>query len=474
MKFNNRFLWLGISIISSWLLVLTLQLPSIPGSAEMDVQAAPSATQPNIIFIIVDTLRPDHISSYGYGRPTTPNLDTLVAAQGVRFVDAAVSSPWTFPSNAALFSGQTPTALGLTQFTNSSHVSEDTVMLAEHLQGAGYYTAGFVASYFAGAQYGFGQGFDIFQENMGSGANRTRAEQLNTDIQTWLDTIWLPSGNTQPLFLLMYYMDPHTWYNAPAPYDTMYDATYTGTLSAEVYQDGQIVVSGQYTPTARDVYHLKALYDGEITYWDYHFGQMMAHLDSAGLLNNSIIIVTSDHGEFFGEHDYWTHRNALYEEVIRVPFLVRYPGIVPSNLVVTSPVQTYDITPTLLDWLSIPIPGNLQAQSIRALAEGGTAPGSRNIYSELEAVTDPNTLGYWLAARHPWRAVRQDDWKYIHHVQLVGQDELYQLQPASLYETQNVIGQEPGIADAMLQSLIDWYHVPTIHQYVPVFNRLEE
>jgi len=115
--------------------------------------------------------------------------------------------------------------------------------------------------------------------------------------------------------LYLYYFDPHVWYNPPAPYDTLYDATYTGTLTADVYQDSRPVVEGNLILTPRDIEHLIALYDGSITYWDTHFGEMMAFLDSMGLLANSIVILTSDHGEMFGEHGLWAHRGSLYEEI---------------------------------------------------------------------------------------------------------------------------------------------------------------
>ena len=276
------------------LLMLVLLLSTAVAQHLRSAPQKSHGSQPNIIFIIVDTVRSDHLSAYGYSRPTSPNLDTLLAAEGVRFDQATTPSTWTFPSNAALFSGLRPSTLGVHWSAPGASIDNETTMLAEYLHDAGYYTAGFISAHYARGQFGFNQGYDSYQELVGNAGTTTDAEEINTLAINWLETQWSPIlSGTQPLFLHLYYYDPHTWYNPPPPYDTLYDPTYTGTLTAEIYGDGENIVNGTITPTVRDIEHVQALYDGEITYWDAAFSNMMIHLENTGLLDNSIVVVTA-------------------------------------------------------------------------------------------------------------------------------------------------------------------------------------
>jgi arylsulfatase A-like enzyme len=430
------------------------------------------SSPPNVIMIIVDALRADHVSAYGYSRPTTPNLDAFIADQGVIFQDSISASSWTYPSNAAMLIGRNPSSIGVVWADRDSSIPADETMLAEYLHDAGYYTAGFTSAWYASAQFGFNQGFDVFEEHIGHGADRTRAEELNVAAMAWLSNTWTSTlSGTQPLFLYLYYFDPHTWYNPPSPYDTLYDATYTGTLTAEVYQDGVAVASGVISPTARDVLHLVALYDGEINYWDHHLGEMLTTLDDLRLLDSGIVIVTSDHGEMFGEHDKWVHGNSLYEEVLRVPLLIRYTGAISAGQVVSMPVQAVDILPSVLDWADMPVPEDLRGISLRPLVQAepktgtGTLTPARAVFSEMDvdAISDPD----YFAPDRPLRAIRRGDWKYIHHVSSSDRDVLYQLQPTSLYETANVLEAQPEIADDLFQELVAWFGLPTARIFMP-------
>ncbi len=440
--------------------------PAMASSARLAL-----ADAPNIILIVVDALRADHVSAYGYERPTTPNLDAWVAEPGAIFGDATALSTWTFPSNATLLTGRSPSSIGIQWSDPSSVIPADEVMLAEYLHDVGYYTAGFVTAYYARGYIGFDQGFDHFSEHIGSDGSRARADEINELAIDWFENTWTPVlSGTQPLFLFLYYFDPHTWYNSPPPYDTLYDPTYTGTLTAEVYRDGQDIVAGNIVPTERDVQHLLALYDGDITYWDFYFDEMMAYLESVGLLENSIIVLTSDHGEMFGEHGQWTHRNSLYEEVLRVPLMIRYSGHISAGLVISHPVQTIDIAPSILDWIGLPIPSHLEGKSLRSLISGNDIPQTRDLFAEMDAITDPDAPGYWLAPRYEIRSVRREGWKYIHHIGLPNADQLYQLQPASLFETENLLPDEPDTAESLFQALVDRFGIPTRYFYLPIIT----
>jgi arylsulfatase A-like enzyme len=439
-----------------WALVNSLAAASIP-------TLTPDTDQPHIIFIVVDAVRADHLSGAGYARPTTPNVDTRLVTPGALFADVTSASSWTYPANAAMLTSHTPRRIGVDWASHTGSIPESQTMLAEYLHDAGYATAGFISAYWMQEKFGFDQGFDAYTFTA-----ENRAANINQLAMEWLDINWQPpKSDSQPLFLYLYYFDPHTYYTPPPPYDIMYDNTYTGTLTGEVYMHGQQVVSGDIVPTERDIEHLIALYDGEITYWDAQFGQMLDFLDGKGLLQNSIIVLTSDHGQMFGEQGKWVHHNSLYEEVLRVPLVLRYPGVITPGTVITAPVHHMDVTPTILDLLGLPAPEQMEGTSLLPLLQGQPAPASRPLYSEMNTVPGPDHPAAWISPATDLYAVRQDSWKYIHALGSRGDDELRQVGPISIYEGENMIVQEPETAAAYYQNVIDWFALPTQFLYLP-------
>jgi arylsulfatase len=453
------FLALQLEISQCWATTIRTIQSGFVASGEsplrFDVNAIDS--QPNVLLIIVDALRADHLSSYGYNRQTSPFLDAFIGAEGVQFSDVTSTAAWTHPSNAGTFTGIRSFNLGIRWEDDSAHLPEDVDTLAEHLQDAGYYTAGFVHPVVSN-KLGFGQGFDLYVDGWSSEPDRwdnIRAGQINEYAMNWLDSNWTKEANDrQPLFLFMYYFDPHTWYDPPPPYDTLYDATYTGTLTSDVYQHGKDVVSGKIVPTERDVEHLIALYDGEIAYWDSQLEQFLIHLRDLDLLENTIIVVTSDHGEMFGEHDKWLHRSCLYEETLRVPLLVRYSGVISPNLVIETPVHNMDIMPTIMDLVNLPVPPGLDAVNLHPLIQGGTLKIKRDILSEQNGITDTSHPAYWLAPRYDLRSIRRDKWKLVHHMGGLSSDELYLLHPSSLYERNDLSGVETELVRNLREDLL--------------------
>lgn len=425
--------------------------------------AAQATARPNVIFIIVDALRADHVSAYGYERPTTPHLDAFMA-DGVRFTEATTPSSWTLPSNVSMLTGRMPQRIRMNDWGSySAFVPPEEILLGQAMKAGGYRTAGFVNNYYLDRIFGFARGFDHYQR-MG---DSELAADLNRLVFNWLDADDPASGN-QPLFLFVYYYDPHTWYDPPPPYDTLYDPDYTGPLTPEVYQHGQQVVSGEITPSARDIEHLLALYDGEITYWDFHLNQFFNRLAAEGLLDNALVVLTSDHGQMFGEHGKWVHRNSLYEEVLRVPMFIRYPGVAPAGLVVDTPVFTADLMPTILDLVGLPIPGGLDGKSLRPFLQG--QPGAlleRPIFAEMEGEPSPSSPGYWIAPRHDLRSIKKDGWKYIKEVDNPAGDALYQVQADSIYEGANMLGDYPQMGEQLHQELFDWFRLPTDFLFMP-------
>ena len=182
-----------------------------------------SGAMPNIILIIADALRSDHVSANGYNRSTTPNLDKWVASEGISFQNATTPTPWTYPANAAIMTGRSPFKLAATW--DNITLPADVTTLAEYLHQAGYYTAGFVSAPFIEGSRGFSRGFDIYDDSV-SAIPRSEpgvAGEINSRAFNWLENDW--SSTEQPLFLFLYYFDPHTWFNPPLPYDTLYDGS---------------------------------------------------------------------------------------------------------------------------------------------------------------------------------------------------------------------------------------------------------
>ncbi len=425
-----------------------------------------SETQPNIIFVVVDALRADHVSSYGYPRQTTPNVDAWVADTGSLFTDVTAASSWTHPSNGAMLTSHTPSSIDTVWSDMDQRIPAEEMLLAEYLQNAGYFTAGFVSNWWLQAKFGYDQGFNTYGST--AGPDKTRAPVLNDLAFAWLDqSAQSALDGEQPLFLFLYYLDPHTYYDPPPPYDTLYDSTYSGTLTAEAYGHGHEVVAGNIVPTERDIEHLIALYDGEISYWDYHLGLMFERLDDMGLLDNSIIVVTSDHGQMFGEHGKWVHRNSLYEEVLRVPLIISFPDSAGAGQVIDTPVHMMDIAPTVLDMVGIPVPPHMDGENLLPLIQGGAAFENRLITSEMAGETDPESDAYWIAPRTDLYSVKKDGWKLIHAQQAAQQDELYNLNASSVYERENEVAKEPEKAAELFQELQEWFGVPDRFLFLP-------
>jgi arylsulfatase A-like enzyme len=425
------------------------------------ITAAAPSEQPHVIFIVVDTVRPDHVSAYGYERNTTPNFDGRIADQGVLFTAASTTSPWTCPANAAMLTGRFPTTLGSTWATIGNSIPAAEHTLAEQLQEAGYYTAGFTSGpYCVKGDLGFNQGFDLYDDSFTShpSPSKARAEELNDLFFDWLDTSWtLVISGTQPLFLFLYYFDPHTWYDPPPPYDALYDPDYDDPMTAALFGHGQTAKSGDLEITERDLTYLEALYDGEIAYWDYHLGQLLDRLETLNLLDNALILITSDHGEMFGEHDEWSHAGSLYEEVTRVPLVMRYSGVITAGATIDAPVYNMDLMPTILDYVGLPIGPQVEAMSLRPFIEGHEPLTDRLIFAEVDKITDPNHGLYWAAPRFDLRTGRLGPWKRIHHVGHPSQDGLYFLNDHSQYEVENLINEEEETAVQTLRLIMDHF-----------------
>ncbi|MBZ0267757.1 sulfatase [bacterium] len=320
------------------------------------VSCAGEPRGPNVLVISVDTLRHDFLGAYGAPQGGTPTLDRL-AAEGVLYENAVSTSSWTLPAHMSLFTGQYPASHGVNR--DGRALVEGKRTLAGFLSGHGYRTGGFVAGPYLHRAYGFDRGFDEYVHCVRWGVKlrddglvknvigaNLRSHQgvtsPKTDAQAteWLDTV--PRG--RPWFLFAHYWDPHYDFTPPAPYDRYLDPDYDGRLTGHDFlQDDRI--AADMPPAERK--RLLDLYRGEIRFTDRWIGRLLAHIEERGELENTLIVVVGDHGEEFFEHGNKGHRHNLHAETLRIPMLVRLPGVMGPGRVIADPVSLVDVFPTV-------------------------------------------------------------------------------------------------------------------------------
>ncbi len=291
-----------------------------------------NTTYKNVIFILIDTLRADHVGAYGYFRDTTPFLDDF--ARNHLMYDLAIApAPWTCPSMASIFTSLYPSAHGVFKYreedgtyTMSSIIDPDLITLAEVLQQHGYRTAGVTANAWVAEDLGFAQGFDTFVT-----VDYSSAEKLNEEAVKILNS---KDFVRSPFFLYVHYMEPHSPYNHPESY-----AVYHDRIEGTHYSD--------------DAHILLNRYDNAIHYLDAKLAELFAYLEEKDLYDDSIIVITADHGEEFGEHGGFTgaHGFNVHQEDVHVPLLLK-TGRLKKR--VSRVVSVIDLYPTLLDLLEIP------------------------------------------------------------------------------------------------------------------------
>jgi arylsulfatase len=303
----------------------------------------------NVILLSADALRADHLSCYGYHRETSPVLDEL-SEESIRFTNAYSASSHTREAVPALLTGKYPDVA----INSKYHLATDTI--ASTLSEEGFSTAGFHSNPFVSRAYGFDQGFDVFNDDLHLGQHKlialaqraldkfrnrhyARAEEINERSLEWIDSL----GEGEPFFLWNHYMDTHGPYEPPGDYATLYaDQGLSGRDAQSLYQHA-IDDPASITDDERQL--LIDLYDAEIRYNDECIGTFLDELRNRGILEKSLLIVTADHGDAFGEHGYYEHPRYLHEEITHVPLFVRTPGGDSESM--ESPVSTLDVVATI-------------------------------------------------------------------------------------------------------------------------------
>jgi arylsulfatase A-like enzyme len=329
--------------------------------------------RPHVVAIVVDTLRADHLGFYGYtARPTTPLLDRRVASAAV-FERFYSTSSWTLPAFGTLFTGRLPTRHGagrLPATQESAAVSvpmvehhdlkfgaldDDLPTLAEELRSAGYRTGAVLNNEFLKPSFGVARGYESYDL-----PEHPRLANVTVD-----DALaWVDSGDERPFFLTLHFLDPHVSYARPAPFRRRFAQQYLDQLppgidlarTADV-ERLQVQVRKREPGWQAALQALEAAYDEEIAFLDAEIDRFLRGLEERGLAADTVVILTADHGEGFGDHAWFGHGNTMFDELLRVPFVVWGPGVRPGRR--TTPASARDVMPTVLAaaGLSADLPG---------------------------------------------------------------------------------------------------------------------
>src|SRR2546422_3237771 len=376
--------------------------------------AAPTAS-PNVVFITIDTLRPDHLGCYGDRQIRTPNIDAL-AADGSRFERAYTAVPVTLPSHSVIFTGTYPLLSGVHDFA-ANKLNPTQATLASVLKENGYTTGAVIGSAVLDSRFGLNHGFDFYYDHF----DFNRLQESNLDemerpgnIVADVTLDWLSKNYQKKFFLWMHLYDPHYPYRPPAPY-------------SEEYRDRP--------------------YDGEIAFADAQVGRLIEFLKNKGLYRNTLIVLTGDHGESLGEHGEKTHGFFIYNATLHIPMILHVPG---QRLVNSVPelVSLADLMPTVLQALKVDVPPQVQGRNLLPLMTAKKEDQSQGLYAET-----------FLPRLHfNWSELRGLETKNYHFID-APKPELYDL-AKDPGETQNLYADKKAVSEEMrarLATLIQKY-----------------
>ena len=348
---------------------------------------------PNILLLVLDTVRAWDISWMRYWRPTTPHLAGWVS-RGAIFDRVLSAAPWTTPSHAAMFTGHLPVDLSANWLTS---LDDAVPTVAEVLQQAGYATGGFVGNYsYAGRATGLGRGFGHYVDYPVNIEQALRSSQLTAQLfaipglAEWMgqrrlvhagnsaETVnrafldWVGDQGQRPFFAFINYFEAHAPYLPPAPWDSMFARAGDHERTAR-YWDAMDQAYGEGLFPREFLEETRDAYDGSIAYLDFQIDSLLTVMANRGLLANTVVIITSDHGELFGEHGLLQHGSSLYLPEIHVPLAILAPGKVPAGIHVPYPVSLRSIASTVLAFAGVTNPG-LPGQSLTGYLRGPGLP----------------------------------------------------------------------------------------------------
>ncbi len=295
----------------------------------------------NVLLVSIDTLRADHLGAYGYAEAETPRLDQI-AREGIRFAQVVSPMPLTLPAHTSLMTA-VPTSVHGIRDNGAFELSAETSTLAEQLRAAGYQNGAFVGSFVLHSRWGLSRGFAHYDDRFEYGVAGGVPGQVERPAEAVVDAAlsWLTEPREAPFFSWVHLFDPHSPYAAPEPYGSRY---------------------------------IDRPYDGEIAYTDAQVGRLLDGIDAAGLLDNTIVVVTADHGEGLGEHGEPGHGLFLYDTTVLVPLIIRLPDRLLAGREVAEQVRLIDIAPTLVELTGAALPDSTESTTNRPSFRPNTKP----------------------------------------------------------------------------------------------------
>ncbi|MFN7995017.1 MAG: sulfatase [Bryobacteraceae bacterium] len=427
--------------------------------------------RPNVLIYMIDTLRPDHTSAYGYARETTPYLKKL-GAQGIVFDDCQVQATWTKPSVASLLTS-------LYSFTHGLRRDDDTIpkgapTLAEQLRAAGYVTASMVTNPMAGRLSGLQRGFDYLSEWEAVTRNVDVKKDRATDSAALNKSLfpWLEQHKDEPFFLYAHATDPHAPYEAPPGFEEKFaDPAETPAFNRDFLNLKKAALHGGGFGVDRtlcvkngvdaDRFIRRAIdrYDAKILHNDTSLEQLAGKLKELGVLENTLIIVVSDHGEEFWEHGWTGHGQSLYQELSHAVLVMWNPKLIPAARKIAEPVQMIDVMPTVLDLLSVPVPASAEGQSLVPLLKGekfqrhGPVMTSRfaHPYSQRDERLPENHIDSVSSIDGNWKVIYREDGAKVGLPKV----ELYNRR-SDRADTKDIAAENPGEVDRRMTGIGTW------------------
>jgi choline-sulfatase len=339
----------------------------------------PAKTAKNVVVLLIDTMRAKSLKPFNaQTRVKTPVLDKI-AAEGAVFEAAQSPENWTKPSTASILTGLHPVTHGAK--TDGAMVPKGATLLGEALKEAGFSTGSFIANGYVSDKFGFNQGWDYYTNYIRE-KKTTDAENVFKEAGDWIE-----QHKDERFFAYVHTIDPHVPYDPPEQFLTMYmKSPYSGQVAPRKTPDQ--LADAKHSPpkvtfNAADKQYLEDLYDGEVSYHDHYLGLFVERLKKLGLYDDTIFVITADHGEEFDEHGSWGHGHSVYQELLWVPYIVRLPGVVPAGTRIPQAVSTMSIFPTIIEAAGLPAQSQVEDQSQLTWLRGGPAPAVPVAFSDF-------------------------------------------------------------------------------------------
>jgi arylsulfatase A-like enzyme len=339
----------------------------------------PSKTAKNVVVVLIDTMRARSLKPFNpQTRVKTPVLDKI-ATEGAVFEATQAPENWTKPSTASLLTGLYPATHGAK--TDAAVVPKAATLLSESLKEAGFSTASFIANGYVSDKFGFNQGWDKYTNYIRE-KKSTDAENVFKDAGDWIE-----QHKDERFFAYVHTIDPHVPYDPPDEFLSMYKkGEYTGPVSPRKTPE-QLAEAKKVPPkisfSAADKQYLKDLYDGEVSYHDRYMGLFVERLAKLGLYDDTVFVITADHGEEFDEHGSWGHGHSVYQELLWIPYIVRLPGVVPAGKRIGEAVSSMTVFPTVLEAVGVTAPSTLEDRSVLSWLRGAPPPAVPVAFSDF-------------------------------------------------------------------------------------------